>query len=165
MPHPFVQYAAYILRHKALILRTAPRYGVSLWTALVHDWTRFLPSEFFPSANYFYGAYQRGVLWRRGESPQYDAARDLHEERNRHHAHHWHGQPMDESAIREMLCDWDAAGQAKGNSIGPWYAANRDRLGLHPATLARIDVLLGVLHYASPASATQTGFALPAPPP
>lgn len=145
--HPFVQYAAYVIRHKWIILKTAPRYGVPLLTALIHDWTRFLPSEFFPSANYFFGAYQRGVVWRRGESPSYDAARDLHEERNKHHAKHWHGQPMDDPAIREMLCDWDAAGQTKGNPIGSWYAKNRDTLGLHPATLARIDALLDVARH------------------
>lgn len=143
MLHPFVQYATYVLRHKWLVIKTAPRYGVPLWTALAHDWTRFLPAEFFPSANYYFGTYQRGVLWRRGESPRYDTARDLHEQRNTHHARHWRGQPMDEAAIREMLCDWDAAGQAKGSPIGPWYARNRDVLGLHPATLARIDAILG----------------------
>jgi len=148
MLHPFVQYTAYVLRHKAIILRTAPRYRVPFWTALIHDWTRFLPSEFLPSANYFFGTYQRGVVWRRGESPAYDAARDLHEERNSHHGRYWHGQPMPERAIREMLCDWDAAGQAKGNPIKPWYAVNRDRLGLHPATLAHIDQLLNEMSHA-----------------
>lgn len=140
--HPFVQYAAYILRHKRIILRLAPRWGVPFWQALTHDWTRFTPAEFFPSANYFFGAYQRGILWRRGESPAYDAARDLHETRNRHHARYWQGQPIPERYIREMLCDWDAAGQAKGNPIGPWYAANADRLGLHPVTRARVEHLL-----------------------
>lgn len=143
--HPFVQYAAYVIRHKARIIRTAPRYGVPLWQALIHDWTRFLPSEFLPSANYFFGAYRRGYVWKRGESPQYDAARDLHETRNKHHGKHWGGREMPARYVREMLCDWDAAGQAKGNPIAPWYAANRDRLGLHPKTLALIDQLLEVM--------------------
>lgn len=140
--HPFIQYAAYVLSHKRLILKTAPRYGVPFWQALAHDLSRFLPSEFLPSANYFFGAYQRGIVWRRGESPAYDAARDLHEERNPHHARYWRGQPMPARYIREMLCDWDAAGQAKGSPIESWYAANRDCLGLHPETLAQIDEVL-----------------------
>lgn len=140
--HPFIQYAAYVLRHKWLIIKTAPRYGVPLRQALVHDLSRFLPAEFLPSANYFFGAYQRGVVWRRGESPAYDAARDLHEQRNKHHAQYWNGQPMPERYVKEMLCDWDAAGQAKGSPILPWYAANRERLGLHPETLAQIDEVL-----------------------
>lgn len=140
--HPFVQYAAYVLRHKRLILALRHRWGVPFVQALIHDWTRFLPSEFIPSANYFFGAYQRGIVWRRGECPRYDAARDLHETRNPHHAPYWHGRPVPEQYLREMLCDWDAAGQAKGNPIEPWYAANRDRLGLHPATRARIEELL-----------------------
>ena len=142
--HPFVQYAAYVIRHKWLIIKTAPRYGVPLWQAFIHDWTRFLPSEFIPSANYFFGAYRRGYVWQRGESPAYDTARDLHEARNPHHSPYWRGREMPARYVREMLCDWDAAGQAKGNPIAPWYAANRDRLGLHAATLALIDYILEV---------------------
>lgn len=140
--HPFVQYAAYVLRHKAIILRTAPRYHVPLWQALIHDLSRFLPDEFIPSANYFFGAYHRGYVWKRGECPAYDAARDLHETRNKHHAPYWQGRPMPRRYILEMLCDWDAAGQVKGNPIAPWYAANRDRLGLHPETLTQIDEIV-----------------------
>lgn len=142
--HPFVQYAAYVLKHKATIIRTAPRYGVPRWQALIHDWTRFLPSEFIPSANYFFGAYRRGFVWKRGESPAYDAARDLHEMRNKHHGKHWQGREIPVRYVREMLCDWDAAGQAKGNPIAPWYEANRDKLSLHPATLNYIDEMLHV---------------------
>lgn len=140
--YPFIQYAAYVIRHKRLILKLAPRWGVPFWQALIHDWTRFLPSEFLPSANYFFGTFQRGTIWRRGEYPAYDAARDLHEARNPHHAPYWHGREIPERYVREMLCDWDAAGRAKGNPIEPWYAVNRSRLGLHPATLAVIDAML-----------------------
>lgn len=140
--HPFVQYAAYVLKHKWLIIKTAPRYGIPLWQALIHDLSRFLPSEFIPSANYFFGTYRRFFVWKRGESPAYDAARDLHERRNPHHAAYWQGRPMPRRYILEMLCDWDAAGQAKGNPIEPWYAKNRNALGLHPDTLAYIDEVL-----------------------
>lgn len=145
--HPFVLYAAYALRHKWLILKTAPRYGVPFWQALIHDWSRFTPAEFIPSANYFYGTFRRGYVWKRGEYPAYDTARDLHETRNPHHARYWNGRPIPVCYVREMLCDWDAAGQVKGNPIEPWYAANRDRLGLHPATLRQIDAILGVVVY------------------
>lgn len=138
----YLHYLLYILSHKWRILRTAPHYGVPFWQALAHDWTRFLPSEFVPSAEYFYGRYQtvaHGYCWTRGECPAYDIARDLHEMRNKHHALYWKGAPIPRRYVLEMLCDWDAAGQAKGNPIKPWYAAHRDRLGLHPETLAQID--------------------------
>jgi uncharacterized protein DUF5662 len=141
------RYALYILRHKWLILCMAPRYGVPFWQALIHDWTRFLPSEFLPSAEYFYGRYNtaaKGYRWTRGEYPAYDEARDLHETRNPHHARYWQGKPMPDRYIREMLCDWDAAGQAKGTPIVSWYAQNRCKLAnqLNPTTLRTVDLYL-----------------------
>jgi hypothetical protein len=159
--HPFVQYAAYVIKHKAMILRLSRKWGVPLWQALIHDWTRFLPDEFFPSANYFFGAYKRGFVWKRGESPKYDRARDLHERRNPHHAAYWQGSPMPPAYIREMLCDWDAAGQVKGKDIYPWYTQHKHTLYLHPATLAQIDTLLSPLAPSpipcAPASTCQDG--------
>jgi hypothetical protein len=140
--HPFVQYATYVIKHKAMILRLSRKWGVPLWQALIHDLSRFLPSEFIPSANYFFGAYKRGYVWKRGESPKYDAARDLHERRNPHHAAYWAGRPIPLLYIREMLCDWDAAGQAKGKPINEWYTAHRHSLPLHPDTIATIDQIL-----------------------
>lgn len=136
-----MHYFCYLIRHKALILVLAPRWHVPLWQALIHDLSRFLPTEFIPSARHF-AIY--GYTWRRGDDPPYDRARDLHERRNPHHAPYWQGKPMPPRYIHEMLCDWDAAGQVKGKPIGPWYAANRNRLGLHPETLVYIDKVLKV---------------------
>ena len=47
------RYLSYVLRHKLYVLRAARKLGIP-WRGLVHDVSKFRPSEFIPYARYFY---------------------------------------------------------------------------------------------------------------
>jgi len=50
----YIQYLDYLLRHKWYVTLECFREGL-YWQGLTHDLSKFLPSEFIPYANYFYG--------------------------------------------------------------------------------------------------------------
>src|ERR1041384_1906335 len=47
-------YFQYILRHKWFVFLAGLKTGAPIWLLIIHDWSKFLPSEFFPYTDYFY---------------------------------------------------------------------------------------------------------------
>jgi len=47
-------YLRYVLRHKWFVLLACWRAGL-YWRGIVHDWHKFLPSEWFPYVEHFHG--------------------------------------------------------------------------------------------------------------
>lgn len=96
------QYLKYVLRHKWFVFLACLEYGL-IWRGIKHDWTKFLPSEWFPYVNYFYGEKQSspnkwefrdGKLARAKEVPNpvqdaFDRAWLFHQKRNSHHWQFW----------------------------------------------------------------------------
>lgn len=109
-----LKYLRYVLRHKWFVLLAGLRTGAPLWRLVIHDWSKFLPSEWFAYADYFYGdggqnhaAFNRAWLH--------------HQHLNPHHWQHWILNlddggfkllPMPEPLVREMVADWMGAGRA-----------------------------------------------------
>ena len=135
-----LQYLKYILRHKWYVFLAGCKLGIPL-LALVHDWSKFKPSEWLPYARTFYNkdgskCYQ--------EHPEFTLAWNHHQKRNKHHWQYWmitwdRGDteclPMPDRYRREMLADWIGAGRALGKpDTAGWYEANRDNIKLHPET-------------------------------
>lgn len=166
----YVKYLQYLLRHKWYVMTECFRYGL-YWQGLTHDLSKFLPSEFLPYANYFYG---NGQTIKRGRDKTgyykptdtgdkaFDFAWFLHQKRNRHHWQWW-VLPEDEGEVKvlemadkyrlEMLCDWVGAGKAQGHLSPPqdpmlvtrnWYKTNGHKMQLHPNTRAWIEKRLEV---------------------
>jgi len=50
----YFEYLIYVLRHKWYVFIECCRVGI-IWSGLTHDLSKFLPDEFIPYANYFYG--------------------------------------------------------------------------------------------------------------
>ncbi|MES2360086.1 MAG: DUF5662 family protein [Gemmatimonadota bacterium] len=135
-----VKHFNYLFWHKVYVFRAGVKRGVPLRQLLVHDWSKFLPSEFVPYTRRFF-------LGR--EDPetqlQYELAFGLHCSRSPHHWEHWvvDGYPMKmpRQFALEMLADWDGAGMAKNgkNNTVAWYLANREHLMLHVQTRALIE--------------------------
>lgn len=153
-------YLRYVLRHKYYVWRGCQIVGgLSLWRAIVHDWDKFLPDEWFPYARAFYAPDGNKQYV---ESPEFAAAWNKHQKRNRHHWQ-WHlitwdrgdteALPMPEIDVREMAADWIGAGWAiTGNpDPRPWYEKNREKIKLHPASRELLEELLLV-------AASQGGF-------
>lgn len=156
-----LSYASYLLRHKWFVFVAGCRLGIP-WLALMHDNSKFRPSEWLPYARYFYEP--DGSKKTRRDSTGYykptdtgDAAFDfawlLHQKRNKHHWQWW-VLPEDEGGLkvlpmpdryrREMLADWRGAGRAQGTpDTLKWYRTNRHKMSLHPETQGWIEQQLG----------------------
>lgn len=90
-----------LLRHKWFVFVECCKLGIP-WLGIVHDSSKFSPSEFVPYARYFYGNYpnrddihgdMRNILSDRytaeGVKAAFDVAWLHHQRRNRHHWQYW----------------------------------------------------------------------------
>ncbi len=75
-----------ILRHKGKVLRHCARCGL-LWQGLVHDLSKFSPSEFIESARYYQGNRSPIGVCRRETGVS--RAWLHHKGRNKHHIEYW----------------------------------------------------------------------------
>ena len=152
-----LKYLKYVIRHKWFVLLECCKIGMP-WRGLIHDMSKFLPSEFFPYAFHNWNNERDETGYYKptdtGDS-KFDFAWLLHQKRNRHHWQWWI-LPEDNGGvkilmmpikyIKEMLCDWEGAHRAqktKGN-VKEWYIKNGNKMQLHPETRSWIDgILLG----------------------
>ena len=157
----YLVYLWYVLRHKWFVFWECCRLGIP-WLGILHDWSKFLPSEFIPYARYFYDP-DGSPKQVRDETGYYkptntgDLAFDfawlLHQKRNRHHWQWWilpedeggtKVLPMPAEYLLEMLADWVGAGLAQGTpDIVGWYNKNRSKLTLHALTRFSLEHAIG----------------------
>lgn len=165
-----IRYIRYIAIHKWFVMLACFRRGL-IWQGLIHDWSKFLPSEWLPYAESFYGDgrfkhEQRmqaiNVLGHDPFLPEYvirdrfDRAWLAHQHRNPHHWQHWvlredSGKiKVLEMPVRyavEMVCDWEGAGRAITGKLGgtqAWYLKNAHNIQLHPETLKLVAEILDI---------------------
>ena len=160
-----LKYLRYIVLHKWYVFKAACRWGEP-WLGFIHDWSKFLPDEWFPYTNYFYGTYPTldAVLLSAdtGAFPvtqeqvayEFDVAWLKHIHRNKHHWQ-WYVLREDEGAVKtlpmpekyliEMLADWVGAGRALGlkSDTQQWYAEHVGKMQLDSSSRAWLDVMLG----------------------
>jgi len=142
-------YFKYVFFHKWYVFMECARRGL-IWRGLIHDWSKFRPSEFIPYARYFYGYYPEYAddvttswphLFKEDIKRQFHKAWLLHIHRNPHHWQHWllyknggsiETLPMPIKYLREMGCDWNGAGKAitGENNTKEWYEKNKDKIRL-----------------------------------
>lgn len=120
----WLRYFWYVVRHKWFVFVECSKNG-QLWLGLTHDWSKFLPSEFFPYAEFFYGRKPNCYICNHiagnqcdvnysgiGQGEQatncedysilaFDFAWLLHQKRNRHHWQWWI-LPEDEGGIKVL---------------------------------------------------------------
>jgi hypothetical protein len=162
-----LRYLWYVLRHKWFVGVECVHVGL-YWRALTHDLSKFLPSEFLPYVDHFYGRR----LGRQRDSTGYykptdtgDAAFDfawlLHQHRNDHHWQWWAPAAdagecdalavfeMSERARLEMLCDWCGASRAQGHGgwggVVEWYDKNKGSMYLGLKTRRWVERTLCVV--------------------
>ena len=147
-----INYLKYILKHKWFVflacLRIAPIK--LLWFSVIHDISKFLPSEWWAYARTFYksdGSKQYN------ETQEFTIAWNNHQKRNKHHWQYWlitwdrgttEAIPMPNIYISEMIADWFGAGRAiTGKWEAPqWYQKNKDKIILHPDTRSIVESIL-----------------------
>ncbi len=151
----YLNYFQYILRHKYFVFVECLKFGL-IWQGLIHDWSKFLPDELIPYANYFYGGDTRKDRFYTPSQGTYEfnVAWMKHQHRNPHHWQHWVLQEDDGDRFalempvnyaKEMVCDWRGAGMAQGFSDTlAWYLKNKDKMILASATRLYVESLLEV---------------------
>lgn len=159
------QYGKYLARHKWFVFVAGLKMKVPVWRLVIHDWSKFMPCEWFPYTEYFYGEKARLQkeewddcrYWELAQKyyDAFDRAWLHHQHRNPHHYQHWRlredsGQTkvlqMPEHFAREMVADWMGAGRAITGrwETAKWYEKNRDNIDIHPNTRQLVEKLLSV---------------------
>jgi len=150
----YLAYLKYVLRHKWYVAKFCFRYRL-FWRGIMHDMSKFRPSEFIPYAKYFYT--KEGKISHNAtpeEQENFDTAWLLHQKRNDHHWQYWicpqdDGgykaiQPKDPCTIIEMVCDWQGASMAQSgkDNVEKWYEKNEEKIILHEEAKDFLELIL-----------------------
>lgn len=159
------KYLVYLARHKYFVFIGGLATKAPLWRLIIHDWSKFLPCEWFPYVEYFYGEKARlqneewddFKYWMAAQKyyDAFDRAWLHHQHHNPHHWQHWvlredSGKTkvleIPEHFAREMVADWMGAGRAITGKweAQSWYLKNAEHILLHDSTKARVEQLLGI---------------------
>lgn len=148
------------LRHKWFVLLAGLKLGgIPLWRLLIHDWTKFTPSEL--------PYYNRQFFGDKGDPEGFAAAWLHHQNHNQHHWEYWktrsdHSKggsgavdgwlPMPEVYVREMVADWLGASRTYSDSmeIAPWLNSYYHKMRFHPTTVARLRGVLAEIKVSLP---------------
>lgn len=145
-------YLKYVLRHKWYVFLACLGYGL-VWRGIKHDWSKFLPSEWFPYKQFFYGngmtreeASAIGYNFPCSEEVEmaFEKAWNHHQKFNDHHWQYWVRLGDDGTTLplfmpdvsrKEMIADWMGAGKALGKpKTWEWYEKSKGNMQLHPET-------------------------------
>lgn len=154
----YLRFVWSLLRHKWFVLLAGRLAGVPLWRLIVHDCSKFSPSEFAAYARSFHGDYSRSPNDRERVSLDFTYAWLHHENHGPHHWSYWIPRsgrnaneplPMPETYVREMIADCMGASKAYTDSwdIAAWLNENGPGWRIHDETLRRIWTVMIELGY------------------
>ena len=143
-----IKYLRFVIVHKWFVFLECCKRGI-VWQGIIHDWTKFLPVEWFPYVTNFYGKAEH----KESNKPAYDYAWLHHQKLNKHHWQWWvlhrdYGEiealPIPDKYRKEMLSDWIGVGRAFGCKDGlsdarEWYLKARDNMVIHDKTKEWIE--------------------------
>lgn len=143
-------YLKYVLKHKWFVLLASIRIGASIWAAIIHDLSKFRPSEWLPYARCFYAPDGSKQYL---ETPAFAQAWNDHQKRNKHHYQYYvilwdRGEmeplPMPRRYLMEMVADWMGAGRAITGKweTREWYEKNKMNIRLHVFTRGIVESIL-----------------------
>jgi len=147
-----------ITEHKLLVMKHCFQIGLYR-QGLLHDLSKYTPSEFLPGCKYYQGYRSPNNAER--EDKGYSAAWLHHKGRNKHHFEYWIDYSMDVTGmvgckmppnyVAEMMMDRIAASKVynKGsyNHHFPlqYYERGKHAYTIHPETRALLEYLLHML--------------------
>ena len=127
----YLKYLWYVLKHKFWVAYYCHKNNIT-WRGILHDLSKFSPTEFIAYTNKFYGV-SNNIKSGRNKSGHYDPLSDKsfqkawhhHTIYNKHHWQYWTVVSEDgnfvcvdipEKYLIEMVCDWLGASRAQGNN-------------------------------------------------
>lgn len=146
-----------VIKHKKYVFKHCRKAGL-WWRGLVHDLSKFSPTEFFESIRYYTGTHS--PIDECKAKHGYSNAWLHHKGRNKHHYEYWQdnfdkgGEPlrMPYQYALELVCDYLGAGQAYSKSKTNshfyvdeykwWESKCKKPLALHPHTKDFISTML-----------------------
>lgn len=145
-------YFKYIMEHKKNVFLEAKEGGM-WWHGVTHDLSKFLPSEFIPYANWFYGEYGKrfigGMKWEFDEftkcEKEFHKACEHHYKNNKHHWNYWIGKDMPEIYIRQMIFDWRAMSRKFGDTPQEFYMKTHDSIDMTTKSRCLLEFELGLI--------------------
>ena len=152
------KYFKYVVRHKWYVMIECFKHGL-IWRGIMHDMSKFRPSEFLPYANFFYG-YQVEKETGYQTQANMDMAWLQHMHRNDHHWQHWvlqedsgqvFGLDIPHKVVVEMVCDWIGAGKAQHSTLTcvEWYKQHKHKMTFSALTQCELEVFLFNLKFSS----------------
>lgn len=142
-------------KHRWYVFKLSIKAGIP-WRGLLHDLSKYSPTEFFESVKYYNG--KRSPLHVCREDKGYSLAWLHHKGRNKHHFEYWEDMSKNKRIpvflpykyIVEAVCDKIAAGMAYNgkdwNQKEPFeYWTNIEKPGpvlKHPASIEFMDTVL-----------------------
>ena len=147
-----------ITKHRMIVCGGCFRVGL-YWRGLVHDLSKYSPTEFLSGIKYYQGTRSPNTAER--EEKGYSEAWMHHKGRNRHHYEYWtdlsletkryEALPMPRKYLAEMVMDRRAACityQGKNyTDEAPliYFRKSLERLRMHPKTQKELNYLLEML--------------------
>lgn len=147
-----------ITKHRHAVIKHCFRAGIPL-QGLLHDLSKYSPTEFFPGARFWQGTRSPNEAER--EKYGYSAAWLHHKGRNKHHFEYWNDYnpkerrvmpvKMPRKYVAEMFCDRVAASkiyQGKNYTDShplSYFLPGKPKRFIHPETSDEIEMLLKML--------------------
>jgi len=158
----------YTLIHKLWVTYYCFEDGLYL-QGILHDLSKFTPSEFLGYADFFFKKNGEKIDTR-DSSGYYDAAGtnkigfdyawNHHQKHNRHHWQYW-AMIKDDGSIkcldipeiylREMIADWRGAGKAQGNNptggyakVVEYYSLNKSKIIMSDLSRIRFEAIISM---------------------
>lgn len=147
-----------VTRHRWLVRQGCFRVGL-YWQGLVHDLSKYSPTEFRSGVRFYQGTRSPNTAER--EAKGYSEAWIHHKGRNRHHYEYWtdlslqtrnyESVPMPRKYLVEMVMDRRAACmvyQGKNYTSGSaleYLESSRERWLMHPQTRRGLEYILTML--------------------
>lgn len=154
----FTGHLSTVIKHKHYVFIHCAKAGI-FWQGIVHDLSKFSPTEFIPGVKYFQG----------DKSPNVGEREDLgcshawmhHKGRNKHHFEYWNDLNLEMKKyapvkmplkyLKEMFCDRVAASKVYGKdkytdayALG-YFNRRKEHPEMHPDTEAQLKELLEML--------------------
>jgi len=143
MMKAYWRYFLYILNHKINVLVECWIEGLYI-QGVIHDCSKFLPSEFCPYAKKFYSGKPLDL----DEELNWKYAWLHHQRTNKHHWEYWvinpntkEALPMPKKYVIEMVCDWRSFSRKWGRKVKESTLNLTDQIVVHPETKRELELM------------------------